>query len=68
MKQQNHYSALTPRYITIKEAALYLSIGESTLRRHIAEGIIPTYKVGGSHRIDVIELDNRLHSGKLELN
>jgi len=67
MKNQTQ-TQIQVRYLTIKQAAVYLSAGESTIRRHIANGLIPTYKCGGSHLIDIQELDNRLHTGKLELN
>jgi excisionase family DNA binding protein len=56
------------RYYDVRETAIYLGIGESTLRRLIANGIVPNYRIGGSIRIDIRELDELIHNGKLEIN
>jgi excisionase family DNA binding protein len=62
--RQLHYR----RYLSIQEVADYLGIGNSTLRRLIANGIVPNYRIGGSIRIDIQELDKLIRDGKLELN
>jgi len=48
------------RWITVKEAASYLSLHEVTCRRLIAREIIPASRIGGSVRIDLKELEKQL--------
>lgn len=37
---------VTPRYIPLGEAADYLGFSERSLRRYIAEGRLPAYRLG----------------------
>jgi excisionase family DNA binding protein len=49
---------VTPRYLTVKDAAAYVSLTEKGLRRRIDRGTGPRIaKVGGVIRIDIQELD-----------
>ncbi len=36
------------RFLTIDEASRYLSMGKTTLRRRVAEGILPAHRGQGS--------------------
>lgn len=46
------------RYVTLKVGADYLSVTEQTIRRYIADGVIPGYRIGKrSLRIDRHDLD-----------
>lgn len=46
------------RYVTLKAGAEYLSITEQTIRRYIANGTIPGYRIGKrSLRVDRHDLD-----------
>ncbi|WP_308204219.1 helix-turn-helix domain-containing protein [Mycobacterium fragae] len=51
------------RYITIAEAADYLQISDRTVRRLIADGELKGYRMGRSHRVirvDLNEIDDQL--------
>lgn len=49
------------RYITLKEGAAYLSVTEQSLRRYIAVGRIPAYRLGKrALRVDREDLDSLL--------
>lgn len=51
------------RYITIGEAAEYLQISDRTVRRLIADGELTGYRMGRSHRVirvDLNEIDEQL--------
>jgi excisionase family DNA binding protein len=49
--------ALAKRYATLAQAAEYLSCNERTLRRQIAAGKLPAYRLGKLIRIDLADLD-----------
>jgi len=54
---------LTPRYITIAEAAEYLQVSDRTVRRLIADGELTGYWMGRSRRVirvDLNEIDEQL--------
>lgn len=44
-------------FFTPKALARYLSVSDRQTRRMLAEGAIPSYKVGGSRRIDPNDVD-----------
>ena len=50
-------TAARPRYVTLTEAALTLSVSERTIRRLIAKGDLRAWRVGGQLRIPAAELD-----------
>ena len=52
------------RWITVQDAADYLSIHPVTCRRLIDQGRIPASRVGRSVRIDLRELNRRLEQNK----
>lgn len=43
--------------MTIRELAAYLKMAEKTLYRLAAEGTVPGFKVGGSWRFRISEID-----------
>lgn len=48
------------RYISVDDAATYLGVGVRTVRRWIADGKLPAYRVGGYLlRVDLNELDSQ---------
>lgn len=49
-------------FFSMKELARYLNISERTVHQLIASGELPTYKVGGSRRIDPVDVDRYLAS------
>lgn len=55
------------RFLTSKEAADYLGINEDELKRLTAEGLIPSYKIGGiymRYKIDDLNSYSRkIHTG-----
>jgi excisionase family DNA binding protein len=55
---------MTRRYITIKEAAEYLSVSDHTIRRLIADGEFTGYRIGrqlrARIRFDLNEVDEKL--------
>lgn len=54
---------MSRRYITIAEAAEYLQISDRTVRRLIADGELTDYRMGRSHRlirVDLNEIDDEL--------
>jgi len=49
---------LTPRYVGVGDAAIYLGISVATVRRRIADGTLPGYKVAGDLlRVRVSDLE-----------
>ena len=52
------------RWLTRKEAATYLRVGQSTLTRLIAEGIVTRYQIGGMPRFDREQIDQILTDSK----
>lgn len=56
------------QYLTIREAAKMLSIGESTLRRLINDGIMPSCRIGGSIRLEINQIHQAAQNGALELS
>jgi excisionase family DNA binding protein len=58
---------VTPRYLTVKDAAEYVSLTEKGLRRRIDRGTGPRIaKVGGVIRIDIQDLDLWVHRQMVE--
>lgn len=54
------------RWLTVNEAAVYLSVHPRTVRRRIASGEIPASRMrrgSGAIRIAVEDLDNYLRAG-----
>lgn len=55
----NQDQQLAPRYITVPEAARYLSCHPKTVRRMIAAGDLPGYQIGERGlRLDLHEIDD----------
>lgn len=46
-----------PVWATVPEVARHCGIGASTVRRYVAQGILPAHKVGRSVRLDLREVD-----------
>jgi len=71
-KQAFSWQQETPQflvqYLTIREAAKMLSIGESTLRRLINDGIMPSCRIGGSIRLEINQIHQAAQNGALELS
>lgn len=40
-----------PQFVTVPEAAVLLRVDEATVRRHCANGKLPSVKIGGNWRI-----------------
>lgn len=57
--------AIEQRYITLKEAAIYLSLSTKTLYEWTVLGKIPAYKLGRVWRFDRAELDTYVHKDSL---
>ena len=51
-----------PRFLTVRETADLLRISENTARRLIRSNVLPACRVGGSIRVDQVELDRRLQA------
>ena len=47
-----------PQYLTIHEASEILLVHKATIRRWIASGRLPAYRVGRMIRIKTADLDN----------
>lgn len=50
-------------FLTVREAAGYLKVSDSTMRRWIVEGRIPTVKLGRLRRIRSDDLQKAINSG-----
>lgn len=48
-----HQAPKKTGYMSLKQAAAYVSMGERTLRRFIAEGTLKAYRVGGRQTIRI---------------
>lgn len=48
---------MTVEILTVKEVAGYLKLNERTVYRMAAAGTIPAFKVGGSWRFKLLEID-----------
>lgn len=46
---------------TIEEIADYLKVSDRTVRRYIANGILPTVKIGGVQRIPELRFKDHLY-------
>ena len=53
-----------PRFFTPKTLADELQLSERTVRQMLADGTIPSYKVGGARRVSHIDLDEYLVSAR----
>lgn len=61
MRKNAHAATATPRYVSIQYASKYLGLTDAGLRKFIAEGRIPAYRLGKrALRVDVQDLDNLL--------
>ena len=47
-------------FFTPKTLAAYLALSERTVRQMLTEGVIPSYRIAGSRRIDPRDVDNYL--------
>lgn len=61
MRQKQAASNFT--FLTVREAAEYLKVSESTMRRWIVEGRIRTVKLGRLRRIRSDDLQKAINSG-----
>jgi excisionase family DNA binding protein len=59
-------SVITPRLMTVAEAARYMGVAEGTVRRMIAGDKLPIVRIGRATRIDRLKLDKLLDGGVLE--
>jgi excisionase family DNA binding protein len=50
------------RVLSVKEACKYISVGRTSLYKHIKSGLIPARKCGGRTIVLVDELDQALES------
>lgn len=53
----NNQAAVKTPFMTVVEAADYLTVHHRTLRRYVAEGRLPYYRVGGALRFTKRDLD-----------
>jgi excisionase family DNA binding protein len=44
-------------FFTPRALADYLSVSERTVRQMLADNVIPSYLIGGSRRIDPVDVD-----------
>ena len=51
---------MTARYLRARAIATLFGVSERTVRRWIAEGIIPSVKVGGTRLIPMVELERHM--------
>lgn len=54
-----------PRYVTIEDAAAYLSCATKTIRRMITAGELPAYRVRTAVRIDREDLDRVMRRNRI---
>ena len=54
--------------LTIKEVAVYLKLTEKTAYRLTAEGKIPGFKVGGSWRFKMVDIENWIEEKKMKVH
>jgi excisionase family DNA binding protein len=52
-----HVVAARRPFFSPKALAAYLDISERTVRQLLADGVIPSYKIAGSRRIDPADVD-----------
>jgi excisionase family DNA binding protein len=57
---------ITPKYLTLSEAAIYCSLSERTLRRAIARGEISHYKPCGRVLVGIEDLDAYMDNSRHE--
>jgi excisionase family DNA binding protein len=58
LKSQPEKKSNPERMLSLQEAARYLSISESTMRRYLKDGKIPSHKIGGKlFRVFPADLD-----------
>ena len=55
---------MTKRWITVKQAAEYLSMHPVTLRRKLYKNEIPHSRIGRTIRIDLQKLNSQLENDK----
>ena len=53
-----------PRFFSPKTLADELRLSERTVRQMLADGTIPSYKVGGARRVSHVDLDEYLVSAR----
>ena len=58
-------AALEKRLLTVKEAATYLSVCQSTLRTMVWGGVIPSVRMNRRVLIDVVDLDRLIERSKV---
>ena len=59
-------AGITPRLMTVADAARYMGVAEGTVRRMIAGDKLPIVRIGRATRIDRAKLDKLLDGGVLE--
>jgi excisionase family DNA binding protein len=52
-----HVSTERRAFFTVRSLATYLAISERTVRDMLARGVVPSYRVEGSRRIDPVDVD-----------
>lgn len=51
-------------FFTVSDLARYLNVSERTVQTLLNKGAIPSYKVGGSRRIDPQDVDRYLQANR----
>jgi len=51
---------ITPRYLSLSLAAIYLGMTEASLQYKIKERMLPFIKIGKTVRLDTVALDKRM--------
>jgi excisionase family DNA binding protein len=59
-----HVVAERRAFLTPKTLARYLALSERTVRQLLADGVIPSYRIAGSRRIDPTDVDEYLRRCK----
>jgi len=58
-----HHAPIGRRWLTVNESAVYMSVHPRTIRKKIAAGVFPAYRLNrgkGAIRLDVRDLDAHL--------
>ncbi|EIT7137688.1 helix-turn-helix domain-containing protein [Vibrio parahaemolyticus] len=58
---------MNDQILTLKEVAAYLKLAEKTAYRLVSEGKLPGFKVGGSWRFKMEDLETWINSQKVRV-
>ena len=65
MKTQQPAAALTRRLLTAAQAGEYIGRTETAIRQMIYKKQLPVVRIGGTVRIDVLDLDEVINNGRM---